>query len=142
MDIDTTHQLLLKTLGVALGFIISFILPIQAFIILVGVFVIVDLITGINVVRYKKKNGENVKITPSSFKRTVSKFRDYAIAILVSHALEIVFFPTLDTPYFAWAISGIIALTEIQSIFENLSITTGIDFWARLKKIFKDKIPY
>jgi len=94
--------------------------PIHAAIIVSGVFIIADMITGIMAAR---KRGE--PISSSGLRRTVSKFFVYEIALLLAFLGQKYLlgdiFPACQV------VSGMIGIVELKSIFENLNELSGQD---------------
>ena len=94
--------------------------PIHATIIITGVFIISDMITGTMAAR---KRGE--KIDSSGLRRTVTKFFVYEIALLLAFLGQKYMlgdiFPACKV------VSGMIGVVELKSIFENLNELSGQD---------------
>jgi phage-related holin len=104
-------------------------LPIKATLITVMVLVGVDLITGIIAAR---KRGES--ITSSGLKRTVVKALAYEAAIILGFLVQS--FLTGDTVPVVKILGGLVGMTELKSVLENLEEITGIP----LLKTLIDKI--
>lgn len=107
-------------------FISIYFAPVVASMAAIGIFIIVDFITGIWVAKTK---GE--PITSKKMRDTVGKSIAYMIAILIAHIFEIHFAPAIPVMKL---ISLFIASAEIKSVYENLGAITGLDFWEFIKK--------
>lgn len=102
----------LHTLGFALGF-----------------FVLVDLVTG---VWASKRAGE--AITSDRLGASVRKSLVYLIAVVVAHVAEVYVLP--EVPVLK-VVSGIVASTELLSVYENLTRISGVDFKRRIAEWLK-----
>ena len=103
--------------------------PIHAAIIVSGVFIVADMITGIMAAR---KRGE--KVTSAGLRRTLTKFFVYEIALVLAflgqkYLLDDIF-PACQV------VSGMIGVVELKSIFENMNALSGTD----LLKIVLEKL--
>ncbi len=120
----------IKTLlGIALGWVVSFLAPIYGFLIITFCLVMCDAYTGI---KAAKKRGE--EIMSKGLRRTTEKFVLYAIAILLARGIVIAF--EIPAQYFplVYIVSGWIAYHELKSNYENISEVTGVDLWTRIKQ--------
>ena len=121
----------IKVGGAAMAFMTGFFMPIYHFLLIVGVLVGADFITGAWKAR---KKGE--KFTSGGMKRTVEKTALYFIAVLASYGMEWVFIAGGPEPWkygLTYAVSGFIASTEFKSILENVASITGINLWDKIK---------
>lgn len=106
--------------------------PIIPSLLWLGVFVAIDLLTGILIAKRA-----NEAVTSKKLSRTVSKLLLYFAAIICSHILDTQFLKVGFLPAtIAQLVSGFIAVVEFKSIIENISILTGVD----LLKFLKSKI--
>ena len=106
--------------------------PVHSIMIMAGVLLILDLVTGLwKAVRTKKR------ITSSGISRTVTKVIAYNLAIITGFVVETTLVGGL-VPV-SKIVGSLIALTEATSIFENLSEITGTDFKSIIKEMFKKK---
>lgn len=109
----------------ALALLLVFIAPIQAVMLATGALILADAMTGIWAAI---KEGQN--LTSFKFKRTIAKSFAYLGAILVGHIVETHMLseavPIVKT------ITGLIAITEAKSIFENIKRASGVDFWSMI----------
>jgi phage-related holin len=94
---------------------------------------LIDMYTGTRAATFR---GET--LNSKGFRRTVTKLLLYMCAILMSRAFEVVFLDGTDFSFnLVWIVSGIIALSEMKSNFENIGTVTGIDFWS----VIANKMP-
>ncbi len=111
--------------------IITFISPIADTLIFVGIISVFDFVTGI---MKAHKSG-----TISS-RRMINKLYaviGYFVGILISHLLEGYFGDAIPM---VKAVVAIIALTEIQSVRENIKEISGTDILSPLTKILQRKV--
>jgi phage-related holin len=120
--------------GVLVGSLMSFIAPVQPFVLIAFVLIICDLYTGIRAAKYRKD-----KITSSGIGRSVEKMTLYLIAIILSHLFQKTFLHGInyveDFPI-VYIVSITISIRELKSNFENIEAVTGVNVWA----VVKDKI--
>lgn len=105
--------------------------PTFSVILIIGFFVVCDMITGIVAAR---KIGE--PITSKRLRETIGKFLSYGIAILVAHVIEQQFihdFPALK------AISGFLVYIELKSMNENFEKITGHNIFNTVLEKLKVK---
>jgi hypothetical protein len=74
----------------------------------------------------------NIPISSRKAGRITSKLIIYPLAIIVSKVAEVYL-----TPVLPWiqVTSGIIAIVEVKSVFENMSIILGYDLWEKIKLV-------
>lgn len=121
----------LKAIGVGAASASAFFGHIYDFLLLTGVLVGIDFITG---AWMAVKSGQ--KFSSSGMKRTVEKTVLYCIAIVATYLVEQVFISDYagDARFgITYLCAGFIAATELQSILENVGKLTGIDIWGRIK---------
>lgn len=94
------------------------------------ILIFIDLVLG---VWRAKKVGE--KITSKELRRSVNKICAYELAIISAFIVEKYM---LDFPV-VHSVTALIGLSEIKSIFENIHIITGIDFWQALTSKLQGK---
>jgi phage-related holin len=115
-------EFLLKT-GVALLAVFA---PIKSVVLVVGVLIVADLITGILAAR---KRGE--KITSAGFRRTIVKGLVYQSSILLGHLTE-QYLVGNDVVSITKIVAAVIGLVEFTSILENLNTINGSPIFAKL----------
>ena len=104
------------------SWISSFIMSVATFLSFTLVIVIVDLYTGRMAAKHR---GEAIK--SSGYRQSVKKYVLYMTGILISELFIRVF--SLPIPL-TYMVAGVVALTEIKSIFENIETVTGVDLWG------------
>lgn len=98
-------------------FISLFLQPIKSLLITVGILVVVDLCTGL--IKAKKKQEE---ITSRRLRETITKLLAYQVVIILCYMIEKYMLPEIPM---SKILSGLIALTELLSVNENLFQITG-----------------
>tara|TARA_R100001015_G_C4474353_1_gene56941 strand:+ start:159 stop:575 length:417 start_codon:yes stop_codon:yes gene_type:complete len=114
------------------AFLLLFIGDITSSVLAIIFLVFADTVTGIWA---SLKN--NQYLTSRRAGRIISKLVLYPLAIVVAKVAEVYL-----TPAIPWiqVTSGIIAIVEVKSIFENISLILGFDLWARIKDaIWKER---
>ena len=114
------------------AFLLLFIGDITSSVLAIIFLVFADTVTGIWA---SLKN--NQYLTSRRAGRIVSKLLLYPLAIIVAKVAEVYL-----TPAIPWiqVTSGIIAIVEVKSIFENISLILGFDLWSRIKEaIWKER---
>ena len=104
------------------SWISSFIMSVATFLSFTLIIVLVDLYTGRMAAKHR---GEAIK--SSGYRQSVKKYVLYMIGILISELFIRVF--SLPIPL-TYMVAGVVALTEIKSIFENIETVTGVDLWG------------
>jgi phage-related holin len=99
--------------------------PVLASMAAIGVFIIVDFISGL-MVAYR--TGES--ITSKKMRDTIGKSVAYMLAILVGQIFELQFLSAVPVMKI---IALFIASAELKSIYENLGKITGLDSWTLIK---------
>jgi phage-related holin len=94
-------------------------LPIKASLVALGALTFVDLITGVLAAR---KRGE--EITSSGLKKTVIKLLVYESVVMLGFLVER--YLTGDLVPIVKILSGMVGITELKSVLENLEELTGI----------------
>lgn len=115
-----------------LAWIGVFLSPVKELIFVLLFFIIIDFFTGAwNSVR----KGE--KFHSKKIGNTVSKIILYTLGVIVAHVAQKYIFP--DQIPFISIITGFICMTEIKSIYENISEITGIDIWKQVMYYINSK---
>ena len=115
----------------------SFFLPISGILILIGVSVIVDTITG---VWKSKKLG--TPITSRKLSAVISKILLYEVTIMLFYLIDYFIINDIVLTFFSveLLITKILALVlvsiELISLNENIKAVKGIDLWTSLKNLF------
>lgn len=109
----------LKSLSIA---VLAVFAPIQAVIIVTGVLVIADLVTGLFAA---KKRGE--VITSAGLRRTVTKTTVYLTAVCLGFLVEKYMIDSILP--ISKLVSGIIGVVELKSLMENLNTIYGSDLF-------------
>ena len=104
------------------SWISSFIMSVATFLSFTLVIVLVHLYTGRMAAKHR---GEAIK--SSGYRQSVKKYVLYMLGILISELFIRVF--SLPIPL-TYMVAGVVALTEIKSIFENIETVTGVDLWG------------
>ena len=115
----------------------SFFLPIVGILILIGVSVIVDTITGIWK-SYKLKT----KVTSRRLSAIISKILLYEVTVMLFYLIDYYIINDIVLAFFSveLLITKILALVlvsiEVISINENIKSVNGLDIWTSLKNLF------
>jgi hypothetical protein len=114
---------------ILLAYVLAFIFPTVPFLVLIGVLLFADILTGI--AKDAKKRGLTFFQAMHSKKlgNTVTKMVMYSLAILLSQAMKQVF----GYIPFMQIVGGYICLVEFKSNMENIGEITGIDIWNAIK---------
>lgn len=115
-----------KLLEALLATLLAVFAPIKAVIVITGVLIMADTLSGILAAR---KRGES--ISSAGLRRTITKSLVYLSAVCLGFLVE--HYMIADFMPISKIISGAIALVELKSILENLDTING-------KSIFKDMI--
>ena len=113
--------------GTIVGFLSAFVLPIQSFLIFTISAVFVDMVTGMLA---SAKKGD--KIQSKKIGHTIIKLIQFLSIILISHYFSKVYLN--DNDLLVYTVSGVIALKEMISIYENVSGSTGVDLTSIFKR--------
>ena len=120
-------------LYILFGSVWSFFLPIGDFILLIVFLLLCDFITG-NLAAHKR--GE--AITSRGWRCTLVKTSAYAIAIISTEYVKLVFFHDFNINI-AYSVSLVIVTIEVKSINENIFTITGVDVFKFLLSKLKNK---
>jgi uncharacterized membrane protein len=120
-------------LGLIAGSLLSFIAPVQPFLIMAFALIICDLYTGTRAARKR-----NEVIHSKGIGRSIEKLTLYIIAILLAELFRKTFLESTglslieDFPI-VYIVSMTISLRELQSNFENIEVVTGTNVWSAIK---------
>lgn len=103
--------------------------PIDNYLYCVYILLFLDLFTGI----YKSKR-KNIPITSKKLRTTIVKYLFYSIAIYVGFEIDVKIIEATNDYYLSRLVAGSIALTELYSILENISVITGTDILTLIKE--------
>lgn len=114
-------------LSVALAAVSSFVMPVKAYLIIIGVLVLVDMYTG------WRASGK--PFSSKGMGGTVDKTILYMVAILICRGVDIAFNLTgiTETTY---VVAGLISSRELLSNLENIGRVTGMDLVSKVRDIF------
>lgn len=99
--------------------------PVKAILIVTGVLIIADLISGIMAA---KKRGES--ISSAGLRRTITKIFVYNMAVVTGFLVEK--YMITDIFPVSKLIAGIISVVELKSILENLNTINGTDIFKSI----------
>ena len=115
----------------------AFFLPISGILIMIGVLISIDTITGI----WKaKKLGD--KITSRKLSSIISKLALYEITVIMFFLIDKFILNEIILTFFSvpFMLTKVVALVlssiEVMSINENYKIVKGIDLWQSMKLLF------
>lgn len=116
---------------------LAFFLPISGILIMIGVLISIDTITGI----WKaKKIGD--KVTSRKLSAIISKFGLYEITVIMFYLIDRFILNDIILTFFSvpFMLTKIVALVlasiEVMSINENYKVVKGIDLWQSMKLLF------
>lgn len=104
-------------------------LPIKATLITVMVLTMADLVAGLIAARKRKE-----AITSSGLKRTIIKILAYEVVVMLGYLTEL--YMTGGLVPIVKVLAGLIGITELKSVIENLQDITGVP----LMKLLVDKL--
>ena len=120
-----------------LAIISSFFMPISGILILIGVSVIVDTITGV-----WKSRKMKTPITSRKLSAVISKILLYEVTVMLFYLIDYFIINDIVLTFFSveLLITKILALVlvsiEVISLNENIKAVKGIDIWDSLKNLF------
>ena len=115
----------------------AFFLPISGILIMIGVLISIDTITGI-----WKANKLGEKITSRKLSSIISKLALYEITVIMFFLIDKFILNEIILTFFSvpFMLTKIVALVlssiEVMSINENYKIVKGIDLWQSMKLLF------
>ena len=116
------HKGILSTILTALGW---FLLPIAWYLVFTVVLVVADLYTG--------WRASNMRFISRGVRKTIDKLIAYFIAILIAHAFDLLYLAEGGL-IVSFAVSSVIASTEMLSVYENIQRQTGTGLLSAVKK--------
>ncbi len=136
MELSRAHGLK-ALLSIIISWIGVNLMPVASFIAVGIVLVTCDWITGVTAARMQK-----VKITSRGLFRSVQKIVFYSLAIVLVLIVEK---SMLGTDWLVYLVSSYIAMVELYSNLENISVITGTNIIGVVKnaigEYLKNKIP-
>ena len=120
-----------------LAIVSSFFLPISGILILIGVSVILDTLTGV-----WKSRKLGTPITSRKLSSVISKILLYEVTVMLFYLIDYYILNDIVLTFFSVELmtTKILALVlvsiELISINENFKAVKGIDLWASLKNLF------
>jgi hypothetical protein len=115
----------------------AFFLPISGILIMIGVLISIDTITGI-----WKANKVGDKITSRKLSSIISKLALYEITVIMFFLIDKFILNDIILTFFSvpFMLTKVVALVlasiEVMSINENYKIVKGIDLWQSMKLLF------
>jgi len=132
LELSSVWEQILPIISKVIGWSAIFLAPVHSIMLAITFLVGMDLITGLLAAH---KRGE--KLSSNGIRRTITKTLAYMSAIIASHVMSIYFLDGIIDP--VKIVSGLIAVTEFQSLMENLSSITGVDLWKQLLEKLQGK---
>ena len=117
--------------------IFAFFLPISGILIMIGVLIAIDTITGI-----WKANKLKEKISSRKLSSIISKLALYEITVIMFFLIDKFILNEIILTFFSvpFMLTKIVALVlasiEVMSINENYKVVKGIDLWQSMKLLF------
>ena len=115
----------------------AFFLPISGILIMIGLLIFIDTITGI-----WKANKLGDKITSRKLSSIISKLALYEITVIMFFLIDKFILNDIILTFFSvpFMLTKVVALVlssiEVMSINENYKIVKGIDLWQSMKLLF------
>ena len=115
----------------------AFFLPISGILIMIGVLIVIDTITGI-----WKANKIGEKITSRKLSSIISKLALYEVTVIMFFLIDQFILNEIVLTFFSvpFMLTKIVALVlssiEVMSINENYKVVKGIDLWQSMKLLF------
>ena len=115
----------------------AFFLPISGILIMIGVLIIIDTITGI-----WKANRLKEKISSRKLSAIISKLALYEVTVIMFFLIDQFILNDIILTFFSvpFMLTKIVALIlasiEVMSINENYKVVKGIDLWQSMKLLF------
>lgn len=122
------HKGILTTILTAIGW---FLLPIAWYLVFTVVLVFADLYTG--------WRASNMRFISRGVRKTIDKLIAYFIAILIAHAFDLLYLADGGL-IVSFAVSSVIASTEMLSVYENIQRQTGTGLLSAVKKFLNGNL--
>lgn len=117
--------------GLALAAVLTYLAPLQSTLFVVGAISVIDFITGI-----MSANTKGELITSNKMIRKFYAVLSYFLAILISHVIGGYYG---DADFMVKAVVAIIAVSELQSVRENIKGVTNLDILKPLINMLERK---
>ena len=117
--------------GLALAAVLTYLAPLQSTLFVVGAISLIDFITGI-----MSANTKGEVITSNKMIRKFYAVLSYFLAILISHVIGGYYG---DADFMVKAVVAIIAVSELQSVRENIKGVTNLDILKPLINMLERK---
>jgi phage-related holin len=117
--------------GLALAAVLTYLAPLQSTLFVVGAISLIDFITGIMSAKTKAE-----LITSNKMIRKFYAVLSYFLAILISHVIGGYYG---DADFMVKAVVAIIAVSELQSVRENIKGVTNLDILKPLINMLERK---
>jgi phage-related holin len=117
--------------GLALAAVLTYLAPLQSTLFVVGAISLIDFITGI-----MSANTKGELITSNKMIRKFYAVLSYFLAILISHVIGGYYG---DADFMVKAVVAIIAVSELQSVRENIKGVTNLDILKPLINMLERK---
>ncbi len=122
------HKNILSTILTAIGW---FLLPIAWYLVFTLALVLADLYTG--------WKASNMRFISRGVRKTIDKLIAYFIAILLAHAFDLIYLADGGL-IVSFAVSSVIASTEMLSVYENIQRQTGTGLLSTVKKFINGNL--
>lgn len=119
-------------LSMMLAWLVGHLVPVAGFMLVGAVLVISDWITGVTAANIKKE-----RITSRGLLKSIRKIALYCLAIVLVVIVEVTFFQTKTIVY---VLASYIALVELYSNLENISIITGTNLLAVVRQAVNSQL--
>ena len=117
--------------GIAIAAASSFIMPVKAYLYVIGALVLADMYTGWRA----SKKATGAKFNSKGMGGTIEKTVLYLIAILVCHGVDTAF-GLSGTFSVTYLVAGLVTGRELLSNLENIGKVTGLDLAQRVRDAF------
>lgn len=131
-------------IGIIIGSILSFIMPVYPFVLFAFVLIVCDLYTGTRAAKHRKE-----QIHSKGIGRSIEKMTLYFIAIILAEFFSKTFLYGRDFIHdfpIVYIVSITISIRELKSNYENIQEVTDINIWKEIQSkidqiinIFKTK---
>jgi len=110
--------------------LISYLSPVKEIVHVLLIFIAVDFISGVWASRKRRE-----KIESRRFRKTLTKFLWYTVALILSYIMERTFH--LSWSNLSGIVGGFICFIELKSIFENITVITGEPVFMKILNLIR-----